>query len=247
MYRTARHFGIIATLALALTVAGCSSGSTTKRTVTVVNTVTGGSTPSAVVAPSSVIVVNPSGSASPASSAPVSSPPATTKATKTTAASSAAPIVKIDPLKADCADLLAADDVKTALGATIGSTNNRVRLGTADHGVTGAIRCLYGSKDKGKTAPVRIRLTQYSTAAAAKTQINVDVAAAQDAGATVTTPMVEGYPSSLQLIAGGVIELQYGTWTMSLAVSDKLASNAKLTSGLPDLAGQVLTRLVKNG
>ena len=113
--------------------------------------------------------------------------------------------------------------------------------------MTGAIRCLYGSTDKGKTAPVRVRLTQYSSAAAAKKQIGVDVAAAQDAGAKVTNPTVNGYPSSLQIIAGGVVELQYDTWTMSFAVSDKLASNAKLTTGLPDLAGQVLTRLVKNG
>ncbi|SDP31574.1 hypothetical protein SAMN04515671_3696 [Nakamurella panacisegetis] len=246
MYRTARHIGIVSTLALALALAGCTSGSTTKRTVTVVNTVTSGAAASKPT--SSVVVGSPPTSAKPSTSAPASSTtPKPTKTSPTKTSVTAAPIVKLDPLKADCTDLLTADDVKAAIGATIGSATNRIRLGAGDRGATGAIRCLYGSTDKGKTAPVRVRLTQYSSAAAAKKQIGVDVAAAQDAGAKVTTPTIEGYPSSLQLKAGGVIEMQYGTWTLSLAVSDKLASDAKLTSGLPDLAGQVLTRLVKNG
>lgn len=243
-----RRLAIVSTLVLALAVAGCTSGSTTKRTVTVVNTITSGSAASGPKS-SGVVVVNPSTSAS-TSALPTTSAkptPTTKKTVPTTTKQSAAPIVKIDPLKADCPTLLAAGDVNAAIGATIASNNNRIRLGAGDRGVTGAIRCLYGSKDAGKSAPVRIRLTQYSSAAAAKKQVGVDVQAAQDAGASVTTPTVNGYPASLQLVAGGVVEFQYDTWTMSLAVSDKLASNAKLTTGLPELAGQVLTRLLKNG
>jgi hypothetical protein len=244
-----RRLVIVSSLALALTVAGCTSASTTKRTVTVVNTVTNTST--AVSGPKSsvgVIVVNPSGTPTTAASTPmaVASTPVKTTAPPTTK-QSVAPVVKVDPLKADCASMLAASDVKAAIGATIGANNNRVRLGAADRGATGAIRCLYGSKDAGKTAPVRIRLTQYSSAAAAKKQLGVDVQTAQDAGAAVTTPTVDGNPASLQLMAGGLVELQYDTWTMSLAVSDKLATNAKLTTGLPQLAGEILTRLLKNG
>ena len=92
---------------------------------------------------------------------------------------------------------------------------------------------------------MRIRLTQYSTAAAAKTQVAVDVQAAQDAGATISKVTVNGYPAVLQLKTGGVIEMPYDTWTLSLAVSDGLASNAKLTTGLPELASEVLTRTIK--
>jgi hypothetical protein len=243
-----RRLVIVSSLALALTVAGCTSASTTKRTVTVVNTVTNTST--AVSAPKSsvgVIVVNPSGTPTTAASTPMAVASTPVKTTAPPTKQSVAPVVKIDPLKADCASMLAASDVKAAIGATIGANNNRVRLGAADRGATGAIRCLYGSKDAGKTAPVRIRLTQYSSAAAAKKQLGVDVQTAQDAGAAVTTPTVDGNPASLQLMAGGLVELQYDTWTMSLAVSDKLATNAKLTTGLPQLAGEILTRLLKNG
>lgn len=247
-----RRLALVSALALALTVAGCTSGSTTKRTVTVVNTVTSAPTTASAPKPSSgVVVVNPSGpatTAAPVSKTAASAPPKTPKTTAPpTTKPTVAPIVKVDPLKADCASLLAASDVKSAIGATIGANNNRVRLGAADRGATGAIRCLYGSKDAGKTAPVRLRFTQYSSAAAAKKQVGVDVQTAQDAGAAVTTPVVNGNPASLQLMAGGVVELQYDTWTMSLAVSDKLATNAKLTTGLPQLAGEILTRLLKNG
>ena len=122
MHRTARHIGIVSTLALALTLAGCTSGSTTKRTVTVVNTITSGAAASAPKTTSGVVVSSPSGSAKPSTTAPSSSaPPKTTKTTPTKASTSAAPFVKIDPLKADCADLLTSDDVKTGIGATIGS------------------------------------------------------------------------------------------------------------------------------
>ncbi len=227
---------------VALTVAGCSSGSATKRTVTVVNTVT--SSAAVTSKPlSSVIVVSPTATPTPTVSAPKTTP----KPTPTTTAPTAAPIVKVDPLKADCAIVLDASDVKSALGATIGANTNRVRLGAAARGVTGAIRCLYGSKDNGKTAPVRMRLTQYNTAAAAKAQFAVDVQAAQDAGAIVTQTTVNGYPATLMIQNGGVIEMAYGTWTLAVAVSKGVASDAALTKGLPVLASQALTRVIKNG
>lgn len=133
-----------------------------------------------------------------------------------------------------------------AINATVGTKTNRIRLGASDKGATGAIRCLYGSTDNGKSAPVRIRLTQYNAAAAAKKQVEVDVQASQDAGAKVTKTTVAGYPATLQIIAGGVIEMQYDTWTLSLAVSDKMTSAEALTKGLPVLANQALLRIIKN-
>jgi len=152
----------------------------------------------------------------------------------------------VDPLKADCVVLLDPSDIKKAIGATVGTAANRIRLGAANRGVTGAVRCLYGSKDRGKTAPVRIRLTQYNSAAAAKAQFNVDVQTAQDAGATIKDVTVKGYPAKLMLQDGGIVEMVYGTWTLSVAANDKLATNAVLTKGLPILAGQALTRIIKN-
>src|SRR4051794_8855380 len=182
--RRAATPALISVLALALTVAGCTSASNTQRTVTVVNTITSGAAaPASKPLSSPVVVVSSSAAAAPSSSAP--------KPTPTTAKPTVAPIVKVDPLKADCAVLLDNSDVRKAIGATIGTGAKRVRLGAGGHGATGAIRCLYGSKD-GKTAPVRVRLTQYSSAAAAKTQVAVDVQAAQDAGAKVSKVTVNG-------------------------------------------------------
>ena len=103
--------------------------------------------------------------------------------------------------------------------------------------MTGAIRCLYGSKDAGKTAPVRVRLTQYSIAAAAQKQLGVDVQTAEDAGATITKTTVNGYPATLMVQDGAVIEMVYGTWTMSVAADKGVAGNAALTKGMPVLAG----------
>lgn len=230
---------LLPVLVIALIVTGCSSGSSTKRTVTVVNTITSGAPASGAPKTSSVVVVSPS---VPATAAPKTTP----KPTPTTTSVAAAPIVKVDPTKADCATILDATDIKKAIGVTVANNTNRIRLGAAAHGVTGAIRCLYGSKDAGKSAPVRIRLTQYSSAAAAKTQVLVDVQAAQDGGALISKSTVNGYPATLQLQAGGVIEMSYDTWTMSIAVSDKLTTAAMLTKGLPTLAGQVLVRVIKS-
>jgi hypothetical protein len=152
----------------------------------------------------------------------------------------------VDPLKADCSSTLDTSDIKNAINATVGAKTNRIRLGAVDKGATGAIRCLYGSTDNGKSAPVRIRLAQYNNAAAANKQVEVDVQTAQDAGATITKTTVAGYPATLRIIAGGVIEMQYDTWTLSLAVSDKLTSAGALTKGLPVLANQPQVRIIKN-
>lgn len=238
-----RRSAIASLLLVTVTAVGCSSGSTTQRTVTVVNTVTSSSAAaSGQQTAGSVIVVSPSVSSTPK---PTPKPtPTTAKPTPTSV--KPAPIVKVDPLKADCASTLEASDIKKAIAATVGTKTNRIRLGAGDKGATGAIRCLYGSTDGGKSAPVRIRLTQYNAAAAAKKQVEVDVQASQDAGAKITKTTVAGYPATLQIIAGGLIEMQYDTWTLSLAVSDKLAPADTLTKGLPILANQALLRIIKN-
>jgi hypothetical protein len=239
-----RRSAIASLLLVTVTAVGCSSGSTTQRTVTVVNTVSGSSAAaSGPKTTGSVIVVSPSSTGA-ASSAPASTPKPTPKPTPTSV--KPAPIVKIDPLKADCNSTLDASDIKKAINATVGTKTNRIRLGAGDKGATGAIRCFYGSTDNGKSAPVRIRLTKYNTAAAAKKQVDVDVSSAQDAGAKISKTTVAGYPATLQIIAGGVIEMQYDTWTLSVAASDKVASAAALTKGLPVLANQALLRIIKN-
>jgi len=105
---------------------------------------------------------------------------------------------------------------------------------------------LYGSKDGGKTAPVRIRLTQYGSAVAAQTQVAVDVQAALDAGAITKKITVNGYPATLMVQNGAVVEMVYGTWTLSVAADKGVATTAALEKGLPVLATQALARVIKN-
>lgn len=249
-------------LSAALLASACTSTSGTRPTVTVVNTVTPGASSAAAaagsLAPSSagITVVGstaPSGKQPSLAPSPIPSPTASgsprpsPSANPSTGVTKPAAVAKVDPLGASCPSLLSSTDIKKAINATVGTSNNRVRLGAGAHGVKGAIRCLYGSPDAGKTAPVRIRLTQYNSVASAQKQIGVDTQVAQDAGSTVSTVTVNGYPASLQVGKGGVVELRYDTWTMAIAVSDKVSSGAALTDGLPRLATQALSRLIKNG
>ena len=243
---------LLPALALALAVTSCNSGSTTaQRTTTVVHTVTGGTAGgSAAGPPSSVVVAAPSSTPSPVSTSRSTSAAPTPK--KTTAppkptATSAPPIVKVDPLASDCSSLLDPSDVKKAIGATVGAGSSRKKdVANPLRGITGKIRCYYPKADAKGTAPVVIALTQYATAAAAAKQVKTTVGTETDAGATATAPKVNGYPAHLLLRSGALVVVQYGTWTLAIATADRLAGNAAVTAGLPALAGQVLTRVLKN-
>jgi hypothetical protein len=242
---------LIPLLALPVLVAGCNSGATTKQTVTVVNTVT--SSAAAAASPGgSVVVSAPSGTTPPKTTATRSSAiptvgKSTSKPASTTTAPSAAPIVKVDPLKSDCSSLLDSSDIKKAIGATVAQGSSRKKdVPNAGRGITGKIRCYYPKADAKGTAPMVIALTQYTSAAAAAKQIQVTVDTEGEKGARISEPKVNGYPAHLLLRSGGLVTVQYGTWTMAIAVADRLAGDAVLTAGLPTLAGQVLTRVIKN-
>jgi hypothetical protein len=238
----------LALLAIAIALAGCNSSATTKKTTTVVHTVTGTAVASGTQKSGTVVVVPPSTPTSKSTTTVASTTKRTTvPPKKTTAAQTAAPIIKLDPLKADCLTLLDAADVKKAIGAAVaeGSTKKK-DVANPSRGITGKIRCYYPKPDAKGTAPVVIALTQYSSAAAATKQLKVTVEAEEEKGAKVSAPKINGYPGHVLLRQGGLVNLQYGTWTLAIAVADKLASDATLTKGLPTLAGQVLTRIIKN-
>jgi len=163
-------------------------------------------------------------------------------------ASPAAPIVKVDPLTADCHTTLDTADVKKAVGFSIAAgVLRRKDIANPSRGVIGKIRCYYPTADAKGQAPVVLALTQYASAATAAKQITATVDSETQAGAVASTPQVNGYPAKVLLRSGGLILLKYDTWTITIAVADKLASANTLTTGLPKLAQQVLTRLIKNG
>jgi len=182
-----------------------------------------------------------SSATSPSQSALLSAPSAS-------ASPSATQIVKVDPLAADCHTTLDAADVKKAVGFSIAAgVLRRKDIANPGRGVIGKIRCYYPTADAKGQAPVVLALTQYASAATAAKQITATVDSETQAGAVASTPQVNGYPAKVLLRSGGLILLKYDTWTITIAVADKLANANTLTTGLPKLAQQVLTRLIKNG
>ena len=132
-----RHLVLLAATVVGLVVvSGCSSDGSTRRTVTAVVTVSSGATASGSASGSAD--ASASGSESPASPSPSAAASASPSPT-------AAPIVKVDPLKVDCAAILNEADVKKSINADI--PNDRLKITVAevntDVGQTGRVGCLY--------------------------------------------------------------------------------------------------------
>ncbi|MBM9466797.1 hypothetical protein [Nakamurella leprariae] len=230
------------TAVVALLLSACGSGTGERRTVTVNETVTAASTADTAAAGAT------DGTAPDSTGAPAtdSSAPATTPATPSTTSSSAAPTVQVDPLTNDCAALMNAADVKRTLNADIADTRARIQdVANPDRGVTGRIKCLYGTADN-KSGDVTILLTQYTDAAAATAQVAATVTAERDLGAKVAEAQVQGFGAEILLRDGGLIVLPYDSWTLSIVVAGGKADDATLEAGLPQLADTVLTRVLKN-
>lgn len=262
-----RHLAVLllATGLTMATVAGCSSSGQPKQTLTQIVTVTGSGPASqsvTVIAPvtptttpagetgtsssgaSNTATTGASGGSS--STAPTSS----TATTSTAATSASTPVttatgkvVKVNPLKVDCGQLLDAQDVKKVLGVSISTSVARiVDVANADIGRLGLIRCRYGASSGKDTAPVSVALSDYKTAAAAKAQLKKTV---DSLGGTVSSTNVQGYPATVVIEDGGLLLMTYDTWTLSLAVADKVVPNTALPNGLNQLATMVLLRVLK--
>jgi hypothetical protein len=162
---------------------------------------------------------------------------------------SAAPIVKVDPLKVDCGAILSAADVKRIFNVDI--PNDRVKR-TIDVtgnkvGQTGQIRCLYGLSADQKTGAFSMLLTQYADPAAAQTQAGVTAQTLSDNGAQNVSTTVSGYPATVSLQDGGVIVMPYDTWTMAIASFPTTPIDpATLQTGLPQLGAAALARILKS-
>lgn len=234
--------------------AACNSSTGAGQTVTVKRTVTGGASvsqtqssvrvtvPSGSVVPSGSSASGQSGSAGPSASG------ASGAADSTAATTTTGPAVKVDPLKADCSVLLSPTDVKKALKIDIPSGSYRIKdVADPARGVTGKVRCRYGSTDNGKTGKVGVLLTQFKDVTSADKQVAFSKQTEQDNGTTVTDVTVSGNPAVLMINKGGEIVFRYDTWTLSVSTRDGVAPASVLETGLPKLAEQVLARILKNG
>lgn len=223
--RMRRHLVFLAGVIGLVLLSGCSSDSSTKRTVTAIVTVSSASPASGSSAGSASASANPTPSPSPTKE----------------------PIVKVDPLKADCAAVISSGDVKKIFKVDIPSDRKRiVDVGNPDRGQSGRIRCLYGLKAGDKSGAVSLVLTKYTSAAAAQKQVDVTVSTETDLGAKVIKTTVKGYPATMLLRAGGLIVMVYDSWTLAIAVAPDKIDAATMEAGLPQLADAALTRVLKS-
>ncbi len=155
----------------------------------------------------------------------------------------------VDPLTVSCPALLDSQDINKTLGSKISSDYFRiVDVAIPDVKMTGRIKCYFGTASaSAKDRPVAVALAKYATAGDAQAQMDVTVQSEEGLGATASTVDVSGRKAQVLLRDGGLLVLREGTWTLSLAVQDKLAPEAKLPAGLQQLATMVLTRVIKNG
>lgn len=248
-----------AALALGIVLTGCGSSTGAKKTVTVVQTFTSANgTDTAATAPS-VTVAAPSATVSSTvktvatkatvTSAVKSTHKPTVKSTaphptaaKTTA--TAGPVKKVNPLTVDCSALLTANDVMRVTGTTIPSATSRVK-DVANPKVlsTGSVRCLYGLT-AGKQK-VSARLTQYKTAAAAAAQVAVTARSEVSLGAQQSSTTVGGQPAKVLLRDGALIDVQYGDWTLGVAVANGVITKDQARE-VTELASRILARVIKN-
>lgn len=173
----------------------------------------------------------------------------TTSAPHTTQSSPPSKDKKVDPLHVACTSLLDNTDIKKALGATIPSSSSRiVDVANPKRKMTGRIKCYYGVKTGSDAHPVAVALAQYQSTASADDQMELTVQSEKSLGAEASTVQVSGKQAHVLLRDGGLLVLRYDTWTLSIAVEDKLvAKKATLVDGLQQLATMVLARVLKNG
>jgi hypothetical protein len=251
-------------LAVALMLTGCGSGTAAQKTVVVTETFSSGSGAGSAVSGTgaSVTVGQPSGSStttagtiaktsakpsatvrSSATAKPSSSAKPSTSAAPSTSASSSA-IKKVNPLTVDCGSILGPTDVQKITGTSIPAAGTRVKdVANPKVNSTGSIRCLYGIT-AGKQK-VSLRITEYKTAESAAKQIGVTVAAEKELGAEVSPARVGGQSAQILLRAGGLINVQYGDWTLAIAVADGVMKGGQGPQ-LTKLAEIALARILKN-
>ncbi len=252
-------------LVLGLILSGCGSSTGAKRTVTLTQTFTSSSGAAGTSSPTGSITVGAptasgsadatgsgavSGSGTPAAgsatgtASKTTAAASTTKAKPSTSAATAKTTAKVDPLTVDCSALLSPNDVKKVTGNTIPAAGSRIKdVANPKIGSTGSIRCLYGVKDGQQK--VSLRLTKYDSAADAAQQVKVTVQAETDLGAKASETTVGGQPAHVLLRDGGLIQMQYGDWTLAIAVPAGFLDGDQ-PAQLTKLADLALARVLKS-
>lgn len=243
-----------ATLIGMATVTGCGASSDAPRTVIVTETAaTSGA--DATSAGSETAAGSETSAGDPTSAGPVTSPGDSTSAgtptsagdpTSAGASESMAPVVKVDPLKADCTQVLNSTELGTSFGQLPAGTKRLLEAANPDRQITGRLKCQYGVADSG-TVAVQVVLAQFASQEAAEAQMELTATSERQAGAQDSTTTVMGHPANVLLRDGGLLVVGYDTWTLSVVVADGILTDDKLPAALEATAAYSLNQVIVNG
>ncbi|MGW0523431.1 hypothetical protein [Crossiella sp. NPDC003009] len=175
-------------------------------------------------------------------------PPIPAPATSTSPSSAAPP----KPLAKDCADVLTAADVETALGKTNGGTGVRSVVGVPEPkiGRTGRLGCYYGPPQdvpprdapagQAGSALVELGLATYADEAAALKRVRATVETERGKGAAVNDVQV-GSDKAVLVVAEKQRTLVYavGRSTIALTLPSGVVPDDRAGPALAELAAKV--------
>lgn len=144
-----------------------------------------------------------------------------------------------------CGVVLNRGDITGVFGATAISDES-LRTDEAanpDNQMTARSKCYYGTSDLAVARPLVVALAGFETPEAAARQVAVTTDSEKAAGAKASQVEVGGQTVQLLLRDGGLAMVQSGALTISIAVANGIADDAKLAAGLPTLVGAVLGHL----
>lgn len=157
-----------------------------------------------------------------------------------------APVVTVDPLKADCTKVLNPTELGKVFGQLPAGTGRLLEAANPDRGITGRLKCQYGVADSG-TIAVQVVLAQFSSQQAALAQMELTATTERQAGAKDSTTTVMGHPADVLIRDGGLIVVGYDTWTLSVVAANGIVANDALPAALEATAAYALDRVVTNG
>ncbi len=225
--------------------AGCGSSSADRPTILVTETASApaGSSGAGSEAPAGTTAASTEVSASTESSEPTAAESSESEsASEPSSTESAAPVVTVDPLKADCTKVMNPTQLGTSFGQLPAGTNRLLEAANPEREITGRLKCQYGVE--GESIAVQVVLAQFASAAAADAQRELTATSERQAGADDSTTTVLGYPADVLLRDGGLIAVGYDTWTLSVVVADGIVAEDQLPAALESAAEYALNQVI---
>ena len=225
--------------------AGCGSSNADRPTVIVTETAatTAADTTSSDTASGSADATSTAtGSESSTTSSGTSASSESSESSEASSTETAAPVVTVDPLKADCTKIMNPTELGKAFGQLPAGTNRILEAANPERQITGRLKCQYGVE--GTSIAVQVVLAQFSSAEAATTQRELTATTERQAGAKDSTTTVSGYPADVLLRDGGLIVAGYDTWTLSVVVADGILTEDTLPAALETAAEYALNQVI---